>query len=80
VAISIYIAVASVMIFLTLVLRPAISRWTNIVLPILYIVSIVASMIGDDFVYFILLSLLECALLGLIVWYAWSWPRREEVR
>ena len=35
---SIYIAVASVMVFLSLVLRAAVSRWTNIVLPVLFIV------------------------------------------
>ncbi|HEX2423903.1 MAG TPA: DUF6326 family protein [Actinomycetota bacterium] len=34
-AASVYVAIASLMIFLTLVLRPTISRWTNIVLPIL---------------------------------------------
>ena len=77
-AVSGYIAIASVMVFLTLVLRPSINRWANIVLPILYIVSIVGSAIGED-AYFILLSVLEGALLGLIVWYAWTWPRRVAV-
>jgi hypothetical protein len=33
---SVYIAIASVMIFLTLVLTPKVSRWTNIVLAVLY--------------------------------------------
>ena len=37
--ISVYIAIASVMVFLSLVLRPRVNRWANIVLPILYIVS-----------------------------------------
>jgi uncharacterized membrane protein YeiH len=78
-AVSGYIAIASVMVFLTLVLKPSISRWANTVLPILYIVSIVASAIGED-AYFIFLSVLESALLGLIVWYAWTWPRREPIR
>ena len=41
-AVSVYIAIASVMIFLSLVLRPTVCRWTNIVLAILYSVSIVA--------------------------------------
>jgi Family of unknown function (DUF6326) len=74
VAISIYVAIGSVMIFLTLVLKPAVNRWINIVLPGLYVVSIVASAIGED-AYFVLLSVLESALLGTIVWYAWRWPR-----
>ena len=74
---STYIAIASVMVFLSLVLRPSVSRWTNIVLPILYIVSIVASVIGEDLAYFYLLSFGEIALLLLITRYAWTWPRQE---
>jgi hypothetical protein len=77
-AVSVYIAVASVMIFLTLVLRPKVSRWTNIVLAVLYVVSIVASVIGEDWAYFWFLSIVECAVLLLIVWYAWTWPTGQE--
>jgi uncharacterized protein DUF6326 len=73
-AVSVYIAIASVMVFLTLTLPPRANRWTNIVLAILYIVSIVASVIGEDWVYFWFLSVVECALLLLVVWNAWRWP------
>jgi hypothetical protein len=76
-AVSVYIAIASVMVFLSLVLRPMVNRWTNIVLPILYIVSIGVSAIGETSAYFIFLSLAESALLVLIVWYAWTWPKQE---
>jgi hypothetical protein len=76
-AASVYIAMASVMVFLSLVLRPRVNRWVNIVLPILYIVSIVASVIGEDWAYFFFLSIVESALLLLIIRYAWTWPRRE---
>jgi Family of unknown function (DUF6326) len=75
-AASAYVAIASVMVFLSLVLRPGINRWSNIVLPILYIVSVVASVIGES-AYFSFLSIVESALLLLIVRYAWTWPRRE---
>ena len=76
-AASVYVAIASLMIFLTLVLRPTLSRWTNLVLPILYIVSIVASVIGESWVSFWFLSIAEGALLLLIIWYAWRWPTRD---
>jgi hypothetical protein len=36
------------MVFLTLVLSPKVARWTNIVLSILYVASIVASVIGEN--------------------------------
>jgi hypothetical protein len=75
--ISVYIAIASVMVFLSLVLRQKVSRWANIVLPILYIVSIAASVIGEDWAYFVFLSIVEGVLLLLIIWYAWTWPRQE---
>jgi uncharacterized protein DUF6326 len=76
-AVSIYVAIASVMVFLTLVLTPRVNRWTNIVLPILYIVSIAASVIGEDWAYFYFLSIAESALLLLIIRYAWTWPKQE---
>ena len=72
--ISVYIAIASVMIFLTLVLKPAVARWTSIVLAILYVVSILAAAIGED-AYYLFLSAVEIAMLLLIVRYAWTWPR-----
>ena len=76
-AVSVYIAIASVMVFLSLVLQWRVNRWTNIVLPILYIVSIAVSAIGESSAYFIFLSLTESVLLLLIIWYAWTWPKRE---
>ena len=77
-AISVYIAIASVMVFLTLVLKPSVNRWINIVLPILYVVSIAASVIGETWAYFLFLSAAESAFLLLIIWYAWTWPTQEE--
>ena len=73
---SVYVAAATVMVFLSLVLRPRVNRWANIVLPPLYIVSIVISAIGE-WAFFLLLSIVESALLLLIIWYAWTWPSME---
>ena len=75
---SVYIAIAAVMVFISLVLPPRVNRWTNIVLPILYVVSVVASAIGETSAYFLFLSVVECALLLLITWHAWTWPRQRE--
>jgi hypothetical protein len=76
-AVSLYVTVASVMVFLSLVLSPTVNRWTNIVLAGLYVVSIVASAIGETSAYYWFLSIAESALLLGIVWYAWTWPRRQ---
>jgi hypothetical protein len=79
-AVSVYIAIASLMVFLTLVLRPATARWSNIVLGVLYITSIVASAIGETAGYYWFLSVTEAAVLAAIVWLAWTWPRAEPGR
>jgi hypothetical protein len=76
--VSVYIAIASVMVFLSLVLEPRTNRWINIVLPILYIVSIAVSAIDETWVYYFFLSGAESALLLLIIWYAWTWPKQEK--
>jgi hypothetical protein len=75
-AVSLYVAVASVMVFFSLVLSPGVNRWTNSVLAGRYVVAIVASAIGEPSASSWLLSITERALLLLIVWYAWTWPRR----
>jgi Family of unknown function (DUF6326) len=74
-AVSIYVVIASLMIFLTLLLKPAVSRWLNVVLPILFIASIVGSAFGEG-AYYWFLSIVESALLVLVIGYAWRWPTR----
>jgi len=78
-AVAVYIAIASVMVFLTLVLRPAAARWSNAVLATLYFASIVAAAIGES-AYYWFLSVVEGAMLLLIVRYAWTWPREPDPR
>jgi hypothetical protein len=70
-AVSFYIAIASVMVFLSLVLaeRPPLDQHRA---AGAYIGSIVASAIGETSAYFVLLSVVESALLLLIIWYAWT--------
>ncbi|MGH1488534.1 MAG: DUF6326 family protein [Acidimicrobiales bacterium] len=70
-----YITVASLMVFLTVVLRPRIARMSNMIISVLYVLTIVPSAIGEWY-YFILGSILEVGLLGMIFYYAWSWPKQ----
>ena len=75
-ATSVYVAIPSLMVFLSLVLRPAVNRRTNIVLGSVYAVTIALSVIGEGWAYFVFLSVVEVALVMLIVWYAWRWPEQ----
>jgi hypothetical protein len=61
-------------VFLALVLRPPVARIANIVLGILYALTIIAGAIGE-WSYYILGSTIEVALLATIVYYARTWPK-----
>jgi hypothetical protein len=72
--VTIYIVLPSLMLFLSLVLPVRVTRVTNIVLAVVYAVTIVGGAVGE-WNYYILGSLIEAALLAGIVYYAWTWPR-----
>ena len=75
--ITIYILIPSLMVFLTLVLKATIAKLANIILSLLYIVTIAGAMVGESWWYFLLGSALEIILLLVIIIYAWKWPRIE---
>jgi hypothetical protein len=70
-----YILIPTLMVLLTLVLGSRVSRIVNIVVALFYAVSIIASCIGEEWVYYLLGSVLEVALLAAIVYHAWTWPK-----
>lgn len=74
VAVSILMAIPSLMVFVPIVLPPAFNRWANIVLALLYAVIVGLTMPGS-WAFYLFFSTVEIGLSLLIVWYAWSWPR-----
>ena len=72
-----YILVPSLMVFLSLVLPVRITRMTNIVLAILYAVTIAGGAVGE-WNYYILGSITEAALLAGVVYYAWTRPKATD--
>jgi len=73
-ATTIYVAIPSLMVFGALVMRPRINRIANIVLSVIYALSIVAGSVGE-WNYYILGSGIEVALLVAIFHFARTWPR-----
>jgi Family of unknown function (DUF6326)/short chain dehydrogenase len=69
-----YVVIPSLMVLITLVLRPRINRIANVALAVVYAITIIASAVGE-WSYYILGSGIEVALLAAIVYYAWTWPR-----
>ncbi len=71
-------AIPSLMVFLSIALKPKVNRWANIIVGILFIVVQLGSLfIGESWAYYIFGSIVEVVLLSLIVMYAWKWPKQE---
>jgi hypothetical protein len=55
------------------VLRASLCRWVNLVLAVLYALSIVGAAIGETSPYYLFLSVVEVVVLLSVVRYAWRW-------
>ena len=70
----IYILLPALMVVLSLLLKPRVNRIINIVVSLLYIITIIGSAIGETWAYYFLGSLIEVILLVAIARTAWKWP------
>ncbi len=71
---TIYVAIPSLMVFFAVVLQPRINRIDNVILCVVYALTILVAAIGE-WNYYILGSAIELAQLAGIVYYAWTWPK-----
>lgn len=72
--VAISMAIPSVMIFLSLALRPRASRMLNIIVGAVYTIFVLITMPGA-WTFYLFLGSVDMLLTALIVWYAWHWPR-----
>jgi hypothetical protein len=72
---SLLLAIPGLMVVLSLLLPPALSRWTNIVMGIAYTLVMAVSMPGA-WMFYLFLGFIEMLLTLSIVGYAWRWPRQ----
>lgn len=72
---SVMMAIPSVMIALTLLLNPGLSRWLNITFGAVFSVIICITM--WDWMFYVLYGVIEVAMTVAIVWFAWKWPRQS---
>ena len=73
---SVMMAVPSVMVFLSLTLKPKVNRRLNILLGSAYTLIMLITMPGA-WAFYLFLGVVEVALTALIVWHAWTWPEHE---
>ena len=76
-AFSILMMIPAVMVFLSLALKPTVSRWANIILGVLYTFVNISNLIGETWAYYMFFGVVEIVLTLLIVWYAWKWRNLE---
>jgi len=75
---SAMMAIPSVMIFLSVALKPNVNRWLNIIFGSLFTVIILITMWGWTF--YVFYGVIEITLTSLVVWYAWNWPKQERTQ
>lgn len=73
---SAMMAVPALMVCLSLLLRPVISRWANVVLGLVYAAIMLMTMPGA-WHFYLLFGVIEVLLSLAIMWTAWRWPRQE---
>jgi hypothetical protein len=71
---TLYILIPSVMVCFTLMAPTKFNRPTNLVVSMLYAISVVAFTIGETWAYYVLGSVVEVVLLLVIAGRAWFWP------
>jgi hypothetical protein len=81
--VAILMSTPAVMVALTVLLTPVVSRWLNVVMGAAYTALMLFTMIDAwkfDFHFYIYLGVVEVLLTLLIVWYALTWPRQPLVK
>ncbi len=76
---SIVLAIPALMIALSILLKPKINRLLNIVFGTLYtlmMLLIAYSSLTAWYSFYVFLAILESIITALIVYYAWSWPKK----
>ncbi len=73
---TIYILVPSLMVVVSLLAPARTNRAANLVLSLVYVASVVVSIVGETWIYYIVGSVVEMMLLLAVAAVAWTWPSR----
>ena len=79
-AAAILMSIPAIMILLSLILKPSINRWINIIVSFLHILLIIVTRFvpAKIWYYYIYYQSIEAIFHSLIIWYAWRWPVQEK--
>ena len=79
---SIILAISSVMVAASIILKPKINRILNIIFGTLFTLMMVFIGIistNEWYLFYVFLAFLESIITALIVWYAWKWPKERQI-
>lgn len=77
---AIWMALPSLMVFLSLVLKASANRWVNIITAILSLAVLAATfLVGDISLRYAFQAIVEVLLIVAIIWQAWKWPQQQIV-
>ncbi|MHA1937438.1 MAG: DUF6326 family protein [Candidatus Thorarchaeota archaeon] len=77
---AIWMAIPSIMIFMSLALKANANRWVNIIVGLVSIVVLGATFfVGEFSARYTFHAIVEGVLIALIVWHAWKWPEQLSV-
>jgi len=77
---AIWMAIPSVMVFLSLTLKANANRWVNFITGIVSIVVLAATFfVGEFSARYTFQAIVEGVLIALIVWLVWKWPKQQSV-
>lgn len=77
---SVMMSIPALMISLSILLKPALSRWLNIIFGILFtlmLLLIAVTSISPWYSFYVFMATLESLITSIIVWHAWKWPKPE---
>ncbi len=75
---SILLAIPALMVSLSIILKPLINKWLNIIFGIFFtliMLLIAFKSLESWLTFYVFLAIVESILTSLIVWYAWTWGK-----
>jgi hypothetical protein len=69
------VTIPALMIYLSVALPAKVNRWVNIIIAAVNIPNILFNLAGEAWMHMVFGAVVQVVLLGLIIRYAWQWPR-----
>lgn len=70
--------IPALMIFFSVALPAKVNRWANIIIASVFIPYTLFNLAGEAWLHMIFGAVVEVALLCIIIFYAWKWPRAQD--